>query len=149
MKGQRLKVHDVKEWMSIAKGESNPPTPTIGPQSNKPTPAEVQAAFVSRKTEGQRTIDLIYPSPKTNTVNGHQPVDGGPETVSPVEETRYGYLIEIIEILGTQVTAKGLLIELLEKAGYSDLAHGLQTFQNERVRAAAQRARSPPNTAFQ
>jgi hypothetical protein len=136
-RGQRLKVHHVKELLSVAEDETRQPTPTIGSQSNKPTLAEEQVAAVSPMTDRQRTVDLIDPSVTSNTVSGHQPADRQHETVSPVEETRYGYLIEIIEILGTQVTAKNLLIELLEKAGYSDLAHGLQTFQNERVRAAA------------
>jgi hypothetical protein len=122
IRGRRLKVRDVKELLLLAKGEISQPTLTIGPQSDEPRPAEEQAASVLPMTERQRILHQLAAWWENNTVRRHRPVDRKPETVGSVEEPRNGYLIEIIEILGTQVTAKDLLIELLDRAGYGDLA---------------------------
>jgi hypothetical protein len=42
-----------------------------------------------------------------------------------------------VDILGKEVTSNGLLITLLNKVGYDDLARGLKAYADKQVRAEA------------
>jgi hypothetical protein len=75
-------------------------------------------------------------SPESDPATDH-PLMESANNISAIDDARSGYLQRITEILGTQVTAKGLLIQLLHKIGYDDLAGRLQAYDGQQRRAAA------------
>ena len=60
-----------------------------------------------------------------------------PRATAPPQAPRRVTSKRIIEILGTEVKSKSLLINLLHRAGYPALARALDAYEKKRVAAAA------------
>jgi hypothetical protein len=135
-KGQRLKVNNLNELLRVAKNLAAESDSAARDLSDDQTRAHEQLRRTSRMADAQATSQQATASRVREGADCDQLVASDPETVRPIEDASFSYLQQIIEILGTQVAAKGLLIELFQKAGYSDLAHGLQDFERELFRTA-------------
>lgn len=134
--GERLKVKYVRQLLLGAKGETKQSAPTgvhTGGLQQPDAQPECGAA-----EERPSNSDQVVEWPEDGGAGAVQPVDGEPEAHSPADDAWPGYYLEkIIKILGEQVKARGLLIELLKKAGYRDLAQGLRDYDDKQLKAAA------------
>lgn len=118
----------------------SPPELTSRDQSDRPLLEEERTAYM-QAGEAQATTAV---QPATPPVKGRAYGPGGdhldldvPESDSADANGSSGYIENIIEILGTEVTSKGLLINLLHRAGYPALARALDAYEKKRVAAAA------------
>lgn len=137
--GRPMKIQDVKKMVRAAKGETGDPKASTLDQANAPAfeeGPEAETASSEDRECAPHAAGTLSEEPAKCEPEGVLRIVGA-TTIGSGGEAQSSYLDRVVDLLAKEVRSKGLLINLLDRAGYDHLARALSAHEDAQLRKVA------------